>query len=71
MQITKQELAHHYAATRTLLRDYFPSADSRAIADWIAALRAFDLSPTDEVLNRIITAHHQIASSIPTIELDT
>ena len=70
MQITQQQLALHYATTRALVREYFPRAHHNAIDEWIDALRAYDLCPTPEALNRLITAHHLIASSIPSIELE-
>lgn len=70
MQITETQRARHYAEHRALLREYFPRADQRVISAYVATLRAYDLFPTPEALNRLITAHHLIASSIPTIQLE-
>lgn len=70
MQITQRQLATHYALERTLLREYFPRADRRAVDEYVAALRAFDLFPTPDALARLARAQHQITSSIPTIELE-
>ena len=69
MQIT-QQIVRHYAGTRALLREYFPRADLRVVDEYVSALRAFDLFPTPEALNRLITAHHLIVSSLPTIQLE-
>ncbi len=70
MQITEKELARHYAAQRALLCEYFPRADRRVIDEYVAALRAYDVFPSPNALDRLITAHHLITSSIPTIELE-
>ena len=70
MQITNQQRARHYADQRALLREYFPRADRRAIDEWVSALRAYDLFPTAAALTHLKIAHHLIAASIPTIELD-
>ena len=71
MQVTTQQLARHYAEERALLCEYFPRADQRAISEYVAALRAYDLYPTSEALNRLMNAHHLIASSVPIIELES
>lgn len=70
MQITANQLARHYAGTRALLREYFPRADRRTVDEYVDALRSYDIFPTPEALNRIITAHHLIKSSVPTIQLE-
>lgn len=70
MQISEKQLARHYAITRTLLREYFPRADQRAVEEYVEALRAYDLFPTPQALDRLITAHHLITSSLPTIQLE-
>lgn len=70
MLITEKQLARHYAGTRALLREYFPRADRRVIEEYVEALRAFDLFPTPAAINRLITAHHLIVSSVPTIQLE-
>jgi hypothetical protein len=70
MQITEKQRAHHYATTRALLSEYFPRADRHVIEEWVRALRAFDLFPRPEVLDRLVAAHHLIAASIPTIDLE-
>lgn len=70
MQITETQLTRHYADQRALLREYFPRADRRVIDEYVTALRAYDLFPTPGPLNRLITAHRRIASSIPTIQLE-
>ena len=70
MQITKQQLARHYAVEQALLREYFPRADAAAIVEYVEALRAFDLFPSPDALDRLARAQQLIASSIPTIELE-
>lgn len=70
MQITKQQLAQHYAVEHALLRDYFPRAGAAAIAEYVEALRAFDLFPTPDALDRLARAQRAIASTIPTIEIE-
>lgn len=70
MQITEKQLARHYATTRVLLREYFPRADRQAVDQYVEALRAYELFRTPEALNRLITAHHLIASSVPTIQIE-
>ena len=70
MQITANQLARHYATTRVLLREYFPRAERRVVDEYVEALRAYDLFPTLEALNRLNIAHHLITSSVPTIQLE-
>ena len=70
MQNIQQQLALHYATTRTLIRDYFPRADSGVIEEYVEALRAYEHLPHLEALSRLATAHHRIASSVPTIQLE-
>jgi hypothetical protein len=70
MQITANQLARHYAGTRALLREYFPRADRRVIEEYVEALRVYDLFPTPEAVNRLVTAHHLITSSVPTIQIE-
>jgi hypothetical protein len=71
MQITQRQLATHYALERTLLREYFPRAGRRAVDEYVEALRAFDLLPTPEALDRLARAQRAIAASVPTIELES
>jgi hypothetical protein len=70
MQITQHQISFHYATQRALLREYFPRADVAAVAEYVEALRVFDLFPTLDALDRLACAQRAIASSIPTIEIE-
>ncbi|MBI1814060.1 MAG: hypothetical protein HYR72_03700 [Deltaproteobacteria bacterium] len=70
MQITEKQLAQRYATTRALLREYFPRAERRVVDEYVDALRLYELFPTPQALDRLITAHHLIISSLPIIELE-
>lgn len=71
MHITAQQLDRHYATERALLREYFPRADRRVINEYVEALRAYDVFPAIEALNRLVAAQHLIAASLPIIHLDS
>jgi hypothetical protein len=71
MQFTERHLTRHYAQLAQKLREYFPAADRRVIVEYVEALRVYDLLPTPPALDRLITAHHLISSTLPIIELES
>jgi len=70
MQTTQIQLALHYTTTRRLLREYFPRADLDVIDEYVEALRAYERFPHLDALDRLDAAHHLIASSVPTIQIE-
>lgn len=50
------------------LREYFPQADSRSIAEYLAALRAYEIARTAATLDHLMVVAHLLAT--PTIDID-
>lgn len=50
------------------IREHFPKADSRSIAEYLEALRGYENARTPATFDRLITAAHLLAT--PTIDLD-
>lgn len=50
------------------LRDQYPRIEATALAEYLNARQAFELSPTPPTLERLVTAANLLA--LPTIDLD-
>ena len=50
------------------IREHFPKADYRSIAEYLEALRGYETARTPATFDRLVTAAHILAT--PTIDLD-